>query len=55
MVKVRLQGLPDEVQSLVKSLKQHYTVLQESAPYPNRNSEYVRVYIDLTESQHKTN
>jgi Protein of unknown function (DUF3970) len=47
MVKIRLQGLPEEVERLVESLKDHYRILYESSQYKNRNSEYVRVYLDV--------
>lgn len=47
MVKIRLMGLPEEVQSMVEDLKKHYQILQKSTLYKNRNSEYVRIYLDL--------
>lgn len=47
MIKARLQGLPEEVKKLVADLKKHYRVLQESDPYPNRNSEYIRFYVEI--------
>lgn len=46
MVKVRIQGLPHEVKSAVAKLDKVFTVHEVSSPYPNRGSEYVRVYVD---------
>lgn len=40
MIKIRIEGLPEE-------LKKIYHILSESKQYKNRNSEYVRVYLDI--------
>lgn len=46
MIKLRIQGLPDEVEKFSKQLKKDgYHFLMESDDYPNRNSEYVRRYV----------
>jgi len=47
LVKVRLQGLPDEVEEILKQLREQFRILEESNQYDNRNSEYVRVYLDV--------
>jgi len=48
MIKIRLQGLPIEVQKMVQVLRERgFRILSESTRYPNRNSEYVRVYLDV--------
>lgn len=48
MVKVRLQGLPEEVEKMIQSLREKgYRILSESDQYPNRNSEYIRVYLEI--------
>ncbi|WP_092474238.1 DUF3970 family protein [Desulfotruncus arcticus] len=48
MVKIRLQGLPAEVERMILSLREKgYRILSESTQYQNRNSEYVRVYLDV--------
>jgi hypothetical protein len=49
MLKIRLQGMPKEVAEMVESLKENYKVYQVSDQYPNRNSEYIRVYVELEE------
>jgi hypothetical protein len=49
MLKIRLQGLAKEVAEMVESLKENYKVYQVSDQYPNRNSEYIRVYVELEE------
>lgn len=46
MVKIRLQGLPEDVKKAKEALQQSFQVLYESGSYPNRNSQYVRVYIE---------
>ena len=47
MVKVRLQGLPDEVKEIADAMEAVWCVLERSVPYPNRGtSRYVRVYLD---------
>nr|WP_326173209.1 hypothetical protein [uncultured Ruminococcus sp.] len=48
MVKVRIEGLPEEVEKFGEKLKKDgYVFLQESGNYPNRNSAYVRRYVDI--------
>ena len=46
MVKLRVEGLPEEVEEKLKVLRLKFRVLSESGQYKNRNSEYVRVYIE---------
>lgn len=47
MVKLRVQGLPEEVEEYIERvLKPQSRVLYVSDPYKNRNSEYVRVYVE---------
>ena len=47
MVKVRLQGLPDEVKEVADAMEAVGCVLERSEPYANRgSSRYVRVYLD---------
>lgn len=47
MVRVRLEGLPDEVQRIVDAMQAAGCVLERSREYPNcGESRYVRVYLD---------
>ena len=46
MIKLRIQGLPDEVEKFSEQLKKDgYHFLMESDDYPN--SEYVRRYVEI--------
>ena len=49
MVKVRIEGLPEEVEKFTELLEkdEKYEVLQKSENYPNRNSVYVRKYVEI--------
>lgn len=48
MVKVRIEGLPEDVEKFTEQLeKDGYEFLQKSENYPNRNSEYVRRYVEI--------
>ena len=49
MVKVRIEGLPEEVEKFTEQLEkdEKYEFLQKSETYPNRNSEYVRRYVEI--------
>lgn len=48
MIKIRIQGLPDEVAEFADALQATGYIVERSKPYPNRGaSQYVRVYIDL--------
>ena len=47
MIKLRVQGLPEEVAEFADALEAAGCVLERSEPYANRGgSRYVRVYID---------
>ena len=48
MVKVRIEGLPTEVEQFTEQLeKDGYEFLQKSENYPNRNSQYFRKYVEI--------
>ncbi|HEX3037968.1 MAG TPA: DUF3970 family protein [Oscillospiraceae bacterium] len=47
MLKIRLTGLPDEVDSFLSILRKLFCVTDESKSYKNSNSKYVRKYFDV--------
>jgi hypothetical protein len=47
VVKVRLEGLPEDVETALVELEVNHTLLSVSKLYENRNSEYVRLYIEM--------
>ncbi|WP_176547942.1 DUF3970 family protein [Priestia aryabhattai] len=47
MLKIRLQGLPHEIEAFINDFHEKYEVLSISDPYENRNSKFVRVYIEI--------
>lgn len=48
MIKIRIQGLPDEISALIEDMKRHYDVLEVSDEYKNRgDSKFVRVYVTI--------
>lgn len=50
MIKLRIQGEEEEIEKfmeLVKNLEPFIKILSESDNYPNRNSVYVRKYVDI--------
>ena len=47
MLKIRLEGLPEEVEAATLKLHEVYDVLSISKPYPNRNSKMIRIYVDM--------
>ena len=56
MIKIRITGLPNEVTTAVEQIQKTFRVLAVSPPYPNRNSEYVRVYLEAeTKGEEKDN
>lgn len=51
MIKVRLQGLPAEVEAAAAVIRSKLWVINESRDYPNRGeSDYVRRYIDAEDT-----
>ena len=49
MVKVRIEGLPEEVETFTELLEkdEKYEFLQKSENHSNRNSVYVRKYVEI--------
>lgn len=48
MIKIRLQGLPEEIERFIEDFKGKYEVLEVSEPYENRGeSKFVRVYVTI--------
>ena len=48
MVKIWVQGTSEETKEAIEILKNSFEILQISNEYKNRNSEYVRIYVDIT-------
>lgn len=47
MIKVKLTGLPIEIEKATEVLKETFDVLDITKDYKNRNSPYVRLYADV--------
>jgi hypothetical protein len=48
MVKIRLHGLLDEIQTIAENMRIHYNVVQVSQPYKDRGeSQFYRMYITV--------
>jgi hypothetical protein len=47
VVKVRLAGSADDIESVAALLAEHAAVIERSAPYPNRRDPGVRVYLTV--------
>ncbi|KAF6573823.1 DUF3970 family protein [Paenibacillus sp. SEL3] len=48
MLKIRVEGIPEEIDQFLEHFEDYYRVLKRSKAYQNRNSEYVRVYVDVS-------
>ncbi len=46
-VKIRLTGLPEDVEAVAELLRQKAVVLEESGDYRNRKSEFVHRYLTV--------
>ena len=51
MIKIRITGLPDEVERFLKKFREHFSILNETKPCKNSNSEFVRKYVDVQEDK----
>jgi hypothetical protein len=47
VVKVRLSGAAEDIEPVAELLAAHGTVIERSAPYPNRRDPGVRVYMTV--------
>jgi len=47
MIKLRIEGELDKVQKKLVLIKKMFRVLSVSRTYQNRNSVYVRVYVEI--------
>lgn len=52
MIKIRITGMPDELECFLSSLRKHFSVLNESKSLKNSNSKYSRIYADVQEDKH---
>ncbi|MGG4213535.1 DUF3970 family protein [Paenibacillus alvei] len=48
MLKIWVEGIPEEIDQFLEHFEDYYRVLKRSKAYQNRNSEYVRVYVDVS-------
>ena len=47
MIKIRLEGLPEEIEKAAEKLSNSFRILQQSEPYLNKGkSVFARIYID---------
>ena len=53
MIKLRITGLPDDVDSFLDNLRELFSIAEESKPYKNTNSQYVRKYVDIEKRGNK--
>lgn len=49
MIKIRITGLPGEVDRFLEKHRKLFFVSDESEPYKNSKSRYVQRYIDIEE------
>lgn len=47
MIKLRITGLPGDVNSFLDKVKELFSVTDESKSYPNSNSKFVRKYVNI--------
>lgn len=55
MIKIRITGLPGEIERFLAEFKEHFFVLHESKPCKNSNSRFVRKYIDVQKDDKEHN
>lgn len=51
MIKLRITGLPDELECFLDELRKHFPILNESKSYKNNSSRYVRKYVDVEQTR----
>lgn len=49
MIKIRLEGLPKELNEALETVRENFDILSESDPYKNNRSKYYRIYLDVAE------
>jgi hypothetical protein len=47
MIKIRITGLPDELECFLTELRKHFSISAETKEYKNSNSRYMRKYVDV--------
>ena len=53
MIKIRITGLPDEVERFLEKLSKHFIILNETKPCKNSNSKFVRKYVDVEDNKNE--
>lgn len=51
MIKLRITGLPDDVDSFLDDLRKLFSITDESKSCPNSRSRYVRKYVDVEKTK----
>ena len=46
MLRIRLEGKPEDVEEAKEKLKEIFEIFKVSNPYPNRDNDNVRVYVN---------
>lgn len=45
MIKIRLSGLPEDIEAVTREIRRQLDVLEESGSYANRQSKLIRRYL----------
>ena len=48
MVKIRITGLPDDIESFLSYIREHFFISKESKAYKDSNSKFSRKYVEVT-------
>lgn len=51
MIKIRITGLPDEIERFLTEIRKRFSVLSESKTFKNSNSNFSRKYVDVQEDK----
>lgn len=45
MIKIRITGLPDDIESFLSCIRKHFFISKESKAYKDSNSKFSRKYV----------
>lgn len=55
MIKIRITGLPDEIERFLTELRKRFFILNESKTFKNSCSSFSRKYVDLQKEENDSN
>ncbi len=55
MIKIRITGLPGDIESFLSYIREHFFISKESKAYKDSNSKFSRKYVEVERKSNENN